>query len=389
MVNYGYDLSGRLTVLEHVYGQSAIARAAYTLDNVGNRLSVTDEQGNTTQYTYEDLYQLTRVEYPDDQTVNYTYDPAGNRTSANGVTYTYDNANRLIQAGANTYGYDLNGNLTSVSDATYNNCSYNYDYENRLINFSDGTRTIQYTYDGDGNRLSQSVSGSVYGSDEYSYIYDINTGIPRLLVEKDDTGNTNNYTYAGRLLSRIDPAGIAYYHQDGLGSISVITDVYGNPLNRYTYDAFGSPRSVSESVYNPFRFAGEPYDANGLIYLRARYYDPITGRFLSQDTFNGNLNDPLSQNRYVYCGNNPVLYVDPSGRVVVCVGLVAAPEATAAAAAVGAAAVAATVELANEAKEAWDRYWAEEEVFRNKLKDMRITLKTGKRQDIPVNLQQG
>ncbi|MCG9969970.1 hypothetical protein L9W92_18420, partial [Pelotomaculum terephthalicicum JT] len=320
MVNYGYDLSGRLTVLEHVYGQGAIARSAYTLDNVGNRLSATDEQGNTTQYTYDDLYQLTRVEYPDDQTVNYTYDPAGNRTSANGVTYTYDNANRLIQAGADTYAYDLNGNLTSVSDATYNNCSYNYDYENRLLNFSDGTRTIQYSYDGDGNRLSQSVSvsGSVYRSDEYSYIYDINTGIPRLLAEKDDTGNINSYTYAGRLLSRIDPVDTVYYHQDGLGSISVITDVYSNPLNRYTYDAFGSPRSVSESVYNTFRFTGEPYDANGLIYLRARYYNPVTGRFLSQDTLQGKLNDPLSQNRYVYCGNNPVLYVDPSGHLEIC-----------------------------------------------------------------------
>jgi len=319
-VNYAYDLNGRLTELKHLSGSDVIARAAYTLDNVGNRINATDEQGNTTHYTYDDLYQLTRVEYPDNEIVNYTYDPAGNRTSANGVAYTYDKANRLIHAGANTYGYDLNGSLTSVSGAAYNDYSYNYDYENRMINFSDGTRTIQYTYDGDGNRLNQSVSvsGSVYGSDECSYIYDINTGIPRMLVEKDDTGNTNNYTYAGRLLSRIDPADTVYYHQDGLGSISIISDVYGNPLNRYTYDAFGSPRSVSESVYNPFRFTGEPYDASGLIYLRARYYDPVTGRFLSQDTFNGKLNDPLSQNRYVYCGNNPVLYVDPSGHLEVC-----------------------------------------------------------------------
>jgi RHS repeat-associated protein len=165
---------------------------------------------------------------------------------------------------------------------------------------------------------SVSVSGSVYGSDEYSYLYDINTGIPRLLLERDGVGNTNDYLYAGRLLSRIGPEGMVYYHQDGLGSISVITDVYGNPLNHYTYDAFGSPLSVSESVYNPFRFTGEPYDASDLIYLRARYYDPATGRFLSRDTFSGNLNDPPSQNRYVYCSNNPVIYVDPTGNVTVC-----------------------------------------------------------------------
>ncbi len=79
----------------------------------------------------------------------------------------------------------------------------------------------------------------------------------------------------------------------------------------------------------------------------------------------------MSQNRYVYCGNNPVLYVDPSGQIVICIGAVAAaPEVAATAVAVGTAAVAATVELASEAKEAWDRYWAEKQSFNDKLEDI-------------------
>lgn len=205
---------------------------------MSNRLSVTNEQDKNTCYTYDNLYQLTKVDYPDGQSVEYTYDPVGNRTSAGGVPYIYDNANRLIQMDTTPYGYDFNGNLISIGEATY----YNYDYENRLIRFADGTRTIQYTYDGDGNHLGQSVSGSVYGNNEY--IYDINTGIPHLLVEKDSAGNTNSYIYAGRLFSRLGLEGKIYYHHDGLGSISVITDVYGQSLNRYTYDAFGSPRLV-------------------------------------------------------------------------------------------------------------------------------------------------
>jgi RHS repeat-associated protein len=308
-VTYEYDLSGRLTLLQHADGGNTIARSAYTLDNVGNRMSVTDEQGGITSYTYDNLYQLTRVTYPDSQAVDYTYDQAGNRTSAGGVAYTYDNANRLIQVGTTPYAYDVNGNLISVGGTT----QYTYDYENRLTYFTDGTKTIQYTYDGDGNRLSQSVSGSVY-----EYIYDINTGIPRLLVEKDEQGGVNNYLYSGRLFSRIANEDRIYYHQDGLGSISAITDIAANVLNRYTYDVFGLPRSVLESVNNSFRFAGEQYDANDLIYLRARYYNPAIGRFLSQDTFQGKLNDPLSQNRYAYCGNNPVLYVDPTGHMKIC-----------------------------------------------------------------------
>lgn len=95
-VNYGYDLDGRLTALQHVNGENVTARAAYTLDKVGNRMSVTDEQGKTTRYTYDNLYQLTKADYPDGQSMEYTYDPTGNRTSAGGVLYTYDDANRLI-----------------------------------------------------------------------------------------------------------------------------------------------------------------------------------------------------------------------------------------------------------------------------------------------------
>jgi len=311
-VDYSYDIGGRLTGLQHTSAKGVIAASEYTLDKVGNRLSKTDEQGKTTSYSYNNLYQLTRVEYPDGQAVDYTYDPAGNRTGAGGVTYTFDDANRLIQVGIVPYGYNTNGNLISVGQSVY----YDYDYENRLVSYMDENKSAHYTYDGDGNRTCMSVSGAVYGN--YEYIYDINAGLPKLLVEKDSSGEENNYIYAGRILSGIGLAGQLFYHQDGLGSISVVSDVYGNPLNCYTYDAFGSPRSVSESVYNPFMFTGEPYDPSGLIYLRARYYDPATGRFLSQDTYPGELTDPLSRNKYVYCRNNPILYIDPSGHMTLC-----------------------------------------------------------------------
>lgn len=313
VVDYTYDPNGRLTALRHAQGENVIAGVVYTLDNVGNRLSAADEQGRTTNYTYDNLYQLTRVEYPGEQTIEYNYDPAGNRISQNGISYLYDDANRLIQAGTMPYGYDTNGNLLSVGEAVY----YRYDFENRLVSYTDATKTVNYTYDGDGIRNGQSVSGSVYGND-IEYIYDFNAGLPRLLVEKDDSGKENNYIYAGRVFSRIGPEGQVFYHQDGLGSISVVSDVYGSPLNWYTYDAFGSPRSVTESVYNPLMFTGEPYDSSGLIYLRARYYDPTTGRFLTPDTYPGKLRDPMSRNKYVYCGNNPVLYVDPSGNIKIC-----------------------------------------------------------------------
>ncbi len=282
---------------------------AYTLDNLGNRISVTDENGKTTGYTYDNLNQLAEVQYPDTGSVTYTYDPVGNRLSANNTNYAYDSANRLIQAGGIPYCYNANGNLVSVGEAVY----YDYDHENRLIQFADGTNAYQYTYDGDGNRLTQTVTGAVYES--YNYIYDINAGLPLLLAEIDSQGNANNYLYANGLYSRTSSGGMLFYHADGLGSVSVISNVYGEPLNRYTYDPFGNPLTVDETLDNMFRFTGEPYDPSGLVFLRARYYDPFTGRFLTPDTFPGKLTDPLSQNLYVYCGNNPVVYIDPSGHM--------------------------------------------------------------------------
>lgn len=339
-VDYQYDDSVRLISLKHLKGNTVLSGVEYTLDNIGNRLSITDENGGITSYTYNQLSQLTKVEYPDNHQVTYTYDPVGNRLSAGGTNYSYDSANRLIQKGGIPYNYDPNGNLISVGEAVY----YDYDYQNRLIHFVDNNNTYQYTYDGDGNRLTQTVTGAVYES--YNYIYDINAGLPLLLVEKDSQGNTNNYLYANSLYGRIGTDGILFYHADGLGSVSVITDVYGEQLNRYTYDAFGNPLTVTETVDNMFRFTGEPYDPSGLVFLRARYYDPTTGRFLTQDTYLGELNDPLSQNLYVYCSNNPVLYIDPSGNIAICIPAV--PYAAAGAAALGTAAVGATVVLAEE-----------------------------------------
>lgn len=89
-------------------------------------------------------------------------------------------------------------------------------------------------------------------------------------------------------------------HAPPMQLLIVVSGVYGTPINRYTYDPFGNPLTVNETVDNMFRFTGEPYDPSGLVFLRARYYDPSIGRFLTPDTLMGQLNDPLSQNLYVY-----------------------------------------------------------------------------------------
>lgn len=82
----------------------------------------------------------------------------------------------------------------------------------------------------------------------------------------------------------------------------------------YTYGAFGVEKNISDSDTNAFRYCGEYFDSEtGTIYLRARYYNPTTGRFISRDSYAGKNEDPLSLNRYTYCQNNPIFYFDPTG----------------------------------------------------------------------------
>src|SRR5207249_4744255 len=130
--------------------------------------------------------------------------------------------------------------------------------------------------------------------------------------ELNGLGTNNTYVYGLDLISVTDRTGSqTYFLNDGLGSTTNLTDGAGTTTASYSYDVFGAMRSESGSAAsgNEFRFTGEQRDrqiSRQVYYLRARYYDPSTERFLSQD--------PIpSGNPYAYVGNNPVRFVDPTG----------------------------------------------------------------------------
>jgi RHS repeat-associated protein len=101
---------------------------------------------------------------------------------------------------------------------------------------------------------------------------------------------------------------------NGHGDVVQVLNANGNIVNSYTYDEWGNILSKTEQISNPIRYAGEYYDEeSGLYYLRARYYDPAIGRFISEDSNEGEINNPLSLNLYTYCENDPIIYSDPTG----------------------------------------------------------------------------
>ena len=125
------------------------------------------------------------------------------------------------------------------------------------------------------------------------------------VILRDSAGN--RYLYGLDLISVSDSANTkTYYHADGLGSTTAITSATGAVVKTYQYDVFGAVRAQTGTQPNEFTFTGEQNDSSGLEYLRARYDDSATGRFVGRDPL------PLLQ-RYAYVGDNPPRYGDPLG----------------------------------------------------------------------------
>ncbi|MFN8486849.1 MAG: right-handed parallel beta-helix repeat-containing protein [Caldilineaceae bacterium] len=312
-----YDDADRLLSLVHKNAVNAtIASATYVLDAVGNRTSMQDLTG-TTSYLYDTLYRLTRVIYPGGEQVTYTYDAMGNRLTMNstiaGLTsYTYDAADRLLtftKAGSTTnVTWDANGNMTGKGSGVYA-----FDPLDRLTKVISGTTTVAFAYDGDGVRLRKTVNGTVT-----NYLQDVAAPLPVVVSETIGT-QSNRYIYGSDLIAQVNPTGVpSFYHTDGLGSTRALSDQMGQRTDAYSYDVFGATRSHTGSAGQPFTYTGEQVDGElGLVFLRARYYDPMVGRFISRDPISGIPSMAQTLNHYIYAANNPVYYVDHSGKFVV------------------------------------------------------------------------
>jgi RHS repeat-associated protein len=324
-----YDARDRLVELKTQDAANQILSSyRYTLDAVGQRTQVVEQSGRTVNYTYDSVNRLTNEVMTDvvtgDRTISYGYDLAGNRLSRNdsadGLTaYAYDANNRLTgmnkDAAATAFTYDANGSMLSRSNGTETTTySWFNDGENRLagvtLNQGANTSQIDYLYDAFGTRVASTVDGETT-----NYLAAPVWDLPQVLMSYDENGQViTDYTYGLDLIRSREAGDEVFYHQDGLGSTRLLTDSTGQVTDRYTYDAYGRLLSHVGSSDNEKQFAGEQRDAEtGLDYLRARYYDPDLGRFISKDPFAGFLSDPMSQHDYQYAHANPVNFTDPTG----------------------------------------------------------------------------
>ncbi|BES63691.1 hypothetical protein SANA_01300 [Gottschalkiaceae bacterium SANA] len=353
--DYSYDKNDRILEVTNKRGAYGIISSyVYSYDLAGRTVSKTDLSGQTS-YTYDDVGRIVGVQAPD-KTVTYQHDTIGNRslmtetyaalqgtgyvdeatqTEIQFITktsqYSYSNANKLMSLtevwsdgqgsqvlqDTTAYTYDNNGNEVSTISG-WRSMQSVYDGFNRLENKATTkdsiATTVGFVYNGDDLRVERTIVSTEVGfiPETTKFFYDrLN-----VLLTTDELGNTKERLIIGNgYEGRIDDLGmISFFHKNGHGDIVQTVSKSGNVQNQYDYDIFGNTTLEIEQYPFQIRYAGEYYDKDAeLYYLRARHYNPSTGRFVSEDTYLGDYNQPSTLNLYTYCINNPLSYVDPSG----------------------------------------------------------------------------
>ena len=315
---YTYDGDGNIRTLETKAGENVLLSFAYQYDGNGNRTAKTGTQaalgGITTgnnaldiSYAYDVRGQLLE-ERRNGASVSYAYDKAGNRirkTDVQGeIRYLYNEKNQLVEeespADRKQFSYDRQGGIIEEKNAAgIRLFSYNSRHQQTRVETETGS-VQENRYDAEGLRFELLENGR-----RTSFVY--HDG--ELLQEEGREEQGTSYHLGAGMEAFRRGQELSYYHRDEQLSTAFVTDGHRNVQNSYQYDAFGMSLGTTEKLNNRIRYTGQQYDdVTGQYYLRARYYNPVAGRFMQEDVYQG---DGL--NLYAYCGNNPVVYYDPSG----------------------------------------------------------------------------
>ncbi len=362
-VSYERDGNGRLAALK-----TPAQTIAFSRDKSGLLAERGYPNATKETFAYDEGYNLTALETAD-RSFAYAHDQTGLLTEKNGESFVYDRSGRLTQspreafeydhAGnvvgehnrydtlnyrlmeneTHSFGYDARGNLTSKRHKRTNETTrYTFDNLDRLVEVltsdSEGNplKHFVFAYDALGRRISKTEDGLTM---RYLYdranivaildeenevlatiIHDEGTDQPLSITVHDkpeDPEAFNALSEDEQFIAELQLQRTYWYHRDHQGSIVALTDKNGEIVESFIYDdAYGKilDHHKTEETFNPYGYTAREYDAPDLYYYRARYYDPNTARFLSEDPIEFLSGD---FNFYRYVGNDPVNFIDPLG----------------------------------------------------------------------------
>ena len=350
---YGYDYQNRLTSMTNETGKGVVSKYSSTYLKNGQKAeevsTVMDKKGKSTKktaaYTYDMLGRITRETKTGREDISYTYDANNNRkqmTIGNKTTaYQYNKNDELLRTDTLhtdtekndvvIYKNDKNGNqLAAVNrseipaeakDTSYidvdvtlgdnqlnDNVVNHYNALNQLTETLTKNYKVSFTYDAEGLRTGKTANGekTIYVWDGDQVVMELSKG--GAVQKRYIRGNDLVYADKGENTEK------TYYVTDMHGNVVQLLDESGNVTKTYEYDSFGNEVKPEKKDENPYRYCGEYYDKETEeVYLRARYYEPGVGRFITRDTYTGESDEPLSLHLYTYCANDGVNAWDPSG----------------------------------------------------------------------------
>ncbi len=304
---YTYNDADQMTEVKMDKSAEVLASLVYTRDSDGQVKKTTSKGlpgAEVTENTYDESNRLTKY-----GSTEYKYDAANNPTKEGSNTNTYNEGDELEKGTGVTYSYDELGERTKMTPEKGPATTYGYDQAGDLVSVErpkEGeVSKIEdtYAYNGEGLRTSQTISGTT------SYLaWSLAEGIPQLLSD-----GTNSYIYGpgGVAIEQISSGGtVTYLHHDQQGSTRLLTGSTGTVTGKCTYNAYGTP-TCEGTTTTPLGYDGQYTNADtGLIYMRARAYDPSTGEFISRDPISG-----LTGSPYGYVDDNPLNFNDPRGLI--------------------------------------------------------------------------
>lgn len=295
-ITYGYDAAGRLTTI-----RQATETFSYSYDVLSRHTALTRPNGVTTTYTYDDVNRLSRLTHADSlnqplEDLQYGYNLDDEITSVNSIAQATllpgsqsvgaaNGVNRVGQFGASALTFDAEGQTQSRTTAQ-GTTQYMWDARGRLIQVQQPDGQIAaYSYDVLGRRMTHTANGVTT-----NFLYD---GLD-VVVDQSSDSSSRDYLNALNIDEKLSQSSSAmgklYLLQDHLGSTVALTNSSGAVVERARYEAFVGG---SNSALTRYGYTGREREGlNGLIYYRARWYDPEQGRFLSEDPigFEGGLN---------------------------------------------------------------------------------------------------
>lgn len=301
------EFFGDLREMVKVYQRADDARLEYNYDSGGNRTAKRVIVGNTDQTTYDYYAGSNRLK------------KTTNNLTGESFYYVYDKNGNLLEKG-NDYQVNLDSSVEFVKERPAEYWRYEYTVKDRLkAVYRNEVLVAEFIYDVDGKR----VQSETQEEGKVSYIFNFGG---KVLYEEHGVEKKTSYIYAhANQIARVEgivggDGEIIYYHHDNLGSTRVMTDSQGKIVWEQDYMPFGEDLhkpgtvDVDYDINAEYKFTGQrEVKGIGLYYYGARHYDPEIGRFITEDSYLGELVNPQSQNLYIYVMNNPLKYIDPTG----------------------------------------------------------------------------